>query len=391
MSTAPKERLLGYHRIHVGHGRGKSPAILCEDGLIDGVDCYHAHSLEHAPRRLRRRFARKIARHIARSRRDGMFKAAVGAADWKKDPSYRWITVHPHDDEGAAGVPVLIKVHPDGKAHVVGGAGGSLTGMQLTKLRKPEDIQVEARERRRKLKERRDKERADDPEGVRDREAVTESVLGKVHLARAEMLAEVAATIGWNESVKLPESTTEQLSDGQRDRIERARARALEAEVKRYVTAIQDEVITQHNTAIASAIGDVPISAVIPQEASRGGRGYVDSIAALAAENGLTSGEVRTISDRVIDNRIDAGVRGGYIEDPAAAHAYIAMLQAGAEKARVEDKPLKERGAHRPQVQDAKEVVQGDPQQAAAIMLAYEKYRAVTREAAKVTRELGAE
>ena len=102
MSTAPKERLLGYHRIHVGHGRGKSPAILREDGMIDGVDCYCAHSLEHAPRRLRRRFARQIARYIARSRKGGMFKAAVEAVDWKKDPSYRWITVHPHDQDVAA-------------------------------------------------------------------------------------------------------------------------------------------------------------------------------------------------------------------------------------------------------------------------------------------------
>ena len=67
-------------------------------------------------------------------------------------PGERWITVHPNKGNDTEGQPVLIKEHPDGTAHIIGGAGGSLTGLHLTRLKSAGQLHTErlgrAQERR---------------------------------------------------------------------------------------------------------------------------------------------------------------------------------------------------------------------------------------------------
>jgi hypothetical protein len=58
----------------------------------------------------------------------------------------RWITVHPHGDN-EPGVPVLIKERPDGSAHIIGGAGGSLNFVKLTNLKSPEEYRAHAKKK----------------------------------------------------------------------------------------------------------------------------------------------------------------------------------------------------------------------------------------------------
>lgn len=51
-------------------------------------------------------------------------------------PGERWITVHPWGDD-EKGVPVLITPNPDGTHSVIGGAGGKLNHLRLTKVGEP--------------------------------------------------------------------------------------------------------------------------------------------------------------------------------------------------------------------------------------------------------------
>jgi hypothetical protein len=60
----------------------------------------------------------------------------------------RWITVHPGGSE--RGVPVLIKEHGDGTAHVIGGAGGSLNMMKLSNVKSEKQYRAEAKKREEK-------------------------------------------------------------------------------------------------------------------------------------------------------------------------------------------------------------------------------------------------
>jgi hypothetical protein len=80
---------------------------------------------------------------------------AEGTDEEKKSklpPGSRWITVHPHGDDGK-GVPLLIQEHPDGSAHVLGGAGGKLNLLHLDKLRSPEEWKESSKERQKKRKQ----------------------------------------------------------------------------------------------------------------------------------------------------------------------------------------------------------------------------------------------
>ncbi|MGL5060515.1 MAG: helicase-related protein [Microcoleus sp.] len=61
-------------------------------------------------------------------------------------PGEKWITIHPHGEDGK-GVPVIIREHPDGSASIVGGAGGKLNFLKLGKLRSKEEWTQSARER----------------------------------------------------------------------------------------------------------------------------------------------------------------------------------------------------------------------------------------------------
>ena len=80
-----------FHRVHIGHSGGKTLAHISKaTGRVYGLDGrlgWPAHtapeqfitSCGHEPVRKALEFVRK----------------ATGDVDWKSDPSYRWITIHP--------------------------------------------------------------------------------------------------------------------------------------------------------------------------------------------------------------------------------------------------------------------------------------------------------
>lgn len=61
-------------------------------------------------------------------------------------PGERWITVHPHGEEGT-GVPVLIRENRDGTHSIIGGAGGKLRHLRLTGIKPKEEYEDEQRKK----------------------------------------------------------------------------------------------------------------------------------------------------------------------------------------------------------------------------------------------------
>jgi hypothetical protein len=342
----------------------------------------HAWPVNRGPRRLRKALHRELRKAVRTAR----------SVDWKHDPNYRWITVHAPGGTGSdrgdgSGTPVLIRMHPDGTAHVVGGAGGSLSGMRLTKLRSPEELRVEARARASAREAKKEARALEHPAEVEAENEQRAAVQEKVQIAKAEALKEVAQALGWDATVRLPEDVAANMDEKQVARLERKRQRALLSKVKQAVNAVQTEVINEHNEAVARAIGDVPIDEILTPEVDATGKGYVDSIENLARENGLTEGRVKGTQEQVTDSRLAISEALGYIQSADKAKAFIGMMQAGAEDAREADKPFVRAGVTKPEVGDVRQAIREDPEAAKRVLLAYQKLRGVEKEAAALERE----
>lgn len=376
--------LADYRELVVGHRSGETLCRLnLATGRVHGLDPALAWPMNGGPRRLRKALLRELR---------PLRKSSGSRVDWKNDPNMRWITVRDRGSDDSRGVPVLIRVHPDGSAHVVSGAGGSLTGMKLTRLRSPEELKVEAKARAERRKAERTAraqemtpEEKEHHEKLRDQ---ADKLKVKIAQARAEALVETAQALGWQETVKLPPEVAEQMDAKQRGRIERARERALQAKVKAAVDAIQDEVIKQHNEQVAQSLGDVPLDEVATPELGGTGKGYMDALQSLAEENGLTRGLKGRTQDEVIDERLRTAEAHGYVESAEAAKEAIAKLQFGAAMARIEDAPYREDGTTRPDVGDVAEQVRENPQQAGEVLRAYQRLKELEKQANKVQAEL---
>ncbi|HUW12291.1 MAG TPA: helicase-related protein [Anaerolineae bacterium] len=361
--------------VYVDHGRGSSQCYISwQTGRIYGFDGRHGWRVGKGPRPMRKSVV-------------ALCKANV---DWKNDPSYRWITMRNKEggESDGKGVAVLIRVHSDGSAHVVGGAGGSLTGMTLSRLRSPQEIKVEAK-RRAKQREQAHAARQEAMSAEERHQQLKHraEVRQAVETTRAEALAEVADALGWEAKVRLPDKVAEQMDENQVARIERKRQRHLLGEVRKAVEQVQDEVIQQHNEQVAQALGDVPIDQVLTPEVDASGKGYQDTIRSLAEDNGLTEGRVKHAQWKTTDERLQTAEDLGYIKSAEKAQEAIAKLQAGAARARAEDKPFVQEGVTKPETTGATEAVREDPERAAKVLLAYQKLKAVESEAAKLERQ----
>ncbi len=205
-----------YRELVVGHRRGETLCrVHLKTGRVYGLNASLAWRLNDLPRKLRKALHHNLRREMRKSSGEWL--------DWKNDPNLRWITVRDRTKDDSRGVPVLIRVHPDGSAHVVTGAGGALTGMKLTRLRSPEELKIEAKARA----ERRRAERAARAEAMTEEERQKQEHLREqadklkeqIAQARAEALVATAQALGWQETVKLPPEIAEQMDDRQRLRI----------------------------------------------------------------------------------------------------------------------------------------------------------------------------
>lgn len=297
------------------------------------------------------------------------------------EPGYRWITVHPQGEE-SGGMPVKIKVNPDGSGTVVAGAGGSLNAMKLTKLKSPEEWRLAARKRRELRKQREEGL----PASVK---AAKQEAAEQIEQAKAEADARLIATVaeaqGWEQSVAIDEETSKHMPADVKRRIEGERQRDALRKVNKLVDAVMEEVVVKQNVTVAGELGEVSLGDLdTSAQRDTSGLGYVDSIVAKAEDAGLLTPEAR---EKAVGTRIKAfeeAYEAGYCKDPQAAEDAVQGLIAGAAQAREADRPYREEGMHR--IETPEGIV--DPTKIKDVLLARQQHKAEMADIRKKEREL---
>lgn len=284
-----------------------------------------------------------------------LLKAVTAPKHTALQPDEHWITMHPHGNVMAeGGVHVLVKEHPDGTSHVIAGAKGALNGTRLTRISTPEEWAKRAKQRSAAKSDQRDRavklnqqeyERAT-PEQRKAIDARRKEVaVGKEQLEkqRQEAASGLARALGIEVDP------------------EKGPSRKDIAQAKRYIRTIQAEVIKKHNAQVASNLGDVPIAAIDMPEVDASGKGYRDTLAALAKENGL---EVQASNETL---NADAAKSGN------------------ADPAQVGNEEPTETAAERSETM--RRFVQENPEKAHRALLAHEKLLDAERKAKRLTAE----
>lgn len=291
----------------------------------------------------------------------------------EKDPNVRWITVRPHGNADGKGVPVMIRVRPDGTGVVVGGAGGKLNYMRLTNLRSPEEWRQASRER----KERKEKMRSELTKEDREEQAKAKEELYKAELAaQAEFLQTVGQAQGWDDW-RLPEEEKKNMTKQQAERLERARLRDVMKKADAIIHDIQEKVIEEHDAEVAQALGETSLGELdLSVEKDRSGLGYVAAIERVARDAGLEVTGEKVFAETARMRAFYDAEEAGYIENAEKMEENLQALLAGAAKSRAEDAPLKERGLHKV---DAETELK-DKAKAKDILLARQAYKAKMKE-----------
>ena len=177
------------------------------------------------------------------------------------EPGERWVTVHPNGD-GAKGVPVLIREHPDGTATVIGGAGGKLNHLKLRGI-KPESDYKEAL--RQKEKDRRAARKqqieADKASGVHAfKVAERKKLQERMKSERAEFIRSVAKLAGWKpEELDFDEEKHAGLSPEAREKARVDHEKALFRKAKETVDINRKRLIEDAEARAQAGLGEVPL------------------------------------------------------------------------------------------------------------------------------------
>lgn len=178
----------------------------------------------------------------------------------------RWITIHPGDGDGY--VRIKIRQHPDGTASVIGGAGGKLNQLRLTKLRSPEEWKASAAERKAKREEKEKKrvEAQGAEEQAEEKEAIAkarEYHRGERHsnaLETLKALDEAGIDLGLSEEHR---DALEVAPSADTDPEEAKQTEALAREALKTVQAVQQayeqKLITDHEARAAAKLGDTAL------------------------------------------------------------------------------------------------------------------------------------
>ncbi|MEA3404092.1 MAG: helicase-related protein [Armatimonadota bacterium] len=365
--------------------------VLADDGDTYEVEvCPLCGHVEHV----------QASRHGQRPPRTMLVsKAAAETVDWRKDPRYRWITVHPHGEE-EEGYPVLLRMDDpkgeSGSGTIVGGAGGALNYRRITGVKTKGQYRTEARRKREERKAKREQRRAREREEARqaglteeeiaERERQRLETLSELQSGRekaeAEHLAELGELLGW-EPTQLDERVKEQLPGKTADRLERERRRRLLRAADKVEKQVQDAVIERHERDMIEALGSSRPEDLTADEVEDTGLGYMAEVETLARENGLSPEQARRRGKIITNEALLVAEQEGYIEDAGRARNYIDSLQAMAALAREEDRPYREQGLHDPEAP-----IEVPPEKAPQVLLAREKFKQRMRQLQAMEREV---
>mgnify|MGYP001559157058 FL=1 len=239
----------------------------------------------------------------------------------------RWITVHPNGED-EPGVPVIIKEHADGTAHVIGGAGGKINYLKLTKLRSEDEWKQAAGERKEAARAA-EKQRV---ESMSDEEKATEQhsledLKTKRDMTQAEYVHAVMAAHGVSDKDwQIPEETLAAMGEKPGAMAQRRHMGKMVGLANNLVAQGREDLLNAADEVIAHTIGDIPGSEILPEPTPEGaGLGYVACVQRKAKENGLTVDETQTEKADISWRRfLDAS--GGDEEAAMAKSAQVARL-----------------------------------------------------------------
>lgn len=172
----------------------------------------------------------------------------------KYPPGSRWITVHPHGDD-SKGIPVLIMPNSDGSATVIGGAGGKLNYLHLSRLRSPAEWQ-EAAKRRRQAKKEQEAQQSEEEKAAaahhqqQQQTFKQQNALETLRLLESHGIAHglSAAHLAALEGAPLP-------PDQDRQKLANEAVR----QAKQIQQAYEHKLITDHEARAAAFLGDDPL------------------------------------------------------------------------------------------------------------------------------------
>lgn len=235
----------------------------------------------------------------------------------------RWITIHPGGGDDY--VRIKIRQHPDGTASVIGGAGGKLNQLRLTKLRSPEEWKASAAERKakREEKERKRVEAQGAEEQAQEKEAIAkvrEYHRGERHSNALETLKALDAAgidLGLSEEHRDALSVAPS-ADTEPEEAQKVEALARDAlkTVQAVQQAYEQKLITDHEARAAAQLGDTALDGLgnVLQEGQTH-NAYSDDGAEVSTLDQLPNGEWLVRSPDGADQSFDSW------EKAAKAHA----------------------------------------------------------------------
>lgn len=209
----------------------------------------------------------------------------------------RWITVTPPGHE--KGSPVLIRENPDGSAHVIGGAGGKLTGLRIHPRKAGESTAQAAKARQEDRKKARAEQVAKDKAaGTYDaKQDARKSLKEQKRQAEKDFIAAVGKAKGWDASqMEFDPSKFSDVSPGALKTLEARHHREALKAAHAAAREAGDHARLDHE-ARAAAIGEIPLNTEDPDALSvadldpvkgeGASLGFSADYGARAADNGM--------------------------------------------------------------------------------------------------------
>ncbi|MCD8487957.1 MAG: SNF2-related protein [Desertifilum sp.] len=195
--------------------------------------------------------------------------SSTGKVSPTTPPGTRWITIHPHGDD-SKGIPILIRENPDGSASVVGGAGGKLNFLHLSRTGSPEDWKAKASVRRKAKAEKEKKRKESQTDEEKDTEATEKTKAKEFHQTKKQenALATLEALDKHGIDHGLSDEHLEALKsappEDDPEAVERHRQLNREAltTARKIQQAYEHKLVTDHEARAAAILGDTPLGDV---------------------------------------------------------------------------------------------------------------------------------
>lgn len=175
----------------------------------------------------------------------------------------RWITVHPNGPD-EKGQPILIQPNPDGSAHVIGGAGGSLNYLKLKQVRSESEYKAEAETaRKKKTEERKEQTKRDKAAGIHEsKQTAKQNVRVQRINQEHDFVKTVADKLGWDKSkIEFPEEEFKSLSVPAVNRLREKFHRGILQQAKEAVEDVRQHLLKDADARMKSGLTEVPVTA----------------------------------------------------------------------------------------------------------------------------------